>query len=390
MTRRHGPSVAVVGGGIAGASAAYWLAHSRGCGPITLVEAEPTLAHHTTGRSAAQLIPNLGAPPIRALTLASVPFLREPPPGFAEVGLVTPRALITLAPPGEEAAAESHLGEATRLDPGARGLSAAEAVEAFPALRQAAVGAAVLEPSCDELDVAALHHGFIAGARALGTSVLRSWRLARTERSAGRWTLVADDGRRLEADLVVNAAGAWGDVVADLCGVAPMGLQPRRRTAFMTPSQWERSARWPMVVDVSHRWYAKPDGAQFLCSPGDQTPSPPCDAKPDELDVARAIAAINAATTLNIRTVASAWAGLRTFAPDESMVIGPDPGQEAFLWCVGQGGTGIQSAPGAGRLLADLGLSGEPSEFFDGVRLDLPGLTPARGCPSRAPDRPAT
>ena len=183
---------------------------------------------------------------------------------------------------------------------------------------------------------------------------------------------------------VVNAAGAWGDVVAAMFGIPPVGLTPRRRTAFMTPSPYDGSADWPMVVDVAHRWYTKPDGTQFLCSPADQTPSPPCDAKAEEIDVAMAIDLINQSTTLGIRTVSSAWAGLRTFAPDESMVIGPDPRVPGFVWCVGQGGTGIQTAPAAGRLLADLTLDGAPSSFFDPrpetnmAKLDLAALTADR------------
>jgi glycine/D-amino acid oxidase-like deaminating enzyme len=254
------------------------------------------------------------------------------------------------------------------------------------------------------IDVAALHQAFTVGARRAGATIERSWRLETAERSvlegdassngtferqagggwADRWLLGADDGRTLTARLVVNAAGAWGDVVAGICGVAGVGLQPRRRTAFMTPSTFDGSSAWPMVVDVAHRWYAKPDGTQFLCSPADETLSPPCDSKPEELDVALAIDLINQATTLGIRTVSSAWAGLRTFAPDESMVIGPDPEVPSFVWCVGQGGTGIQTAPAAGRLLADLTLDGAPSPFFDPrpetnlAVLDLAALTPER------------
>ena len=390
--------IAIIGGGIAGVSAAYWLAHHPSAPSVTVLEAEDTLAHHTTGRSAAQLIPNLGATPLRPLTMASVPFFHNPPEGFADFPLVTPRAVVTVAPPDDEAALDAQLDAARAVDPGTREIDVDEACRLFPGLRPEACGRAMLEPSGDDIDVAALHQAFAAGARRAGAMIERSWRLEAAERrpgsggdgnvadqdSAERWLLRSDDERTLTARLVVNAAGAWGDVVAAVCGVAPVGLDPRRRTAFMTPSPFDGSSEWPMVVDVAHRWYAKPDGTQFLCSPADQTPSSPCDAKPEEIDVAMAIDLINQATTLGIRTVSSAWAGLRTFAPDESMVIGPDPDVPSFVWCVGQGGTGIQTAPAAGRLVADLTLDGAPSSFFDPrpetnlAVLDLAALTPDR------------
>jgi D-arginine dehydrogenase len=152
-------------------------------------------------------------------------------------------------------------------------------------------------------------------------------------------------------DVIVDAAGAWGDIVAERAGVAPVGLVPKRRTAFMVAAP-RGSATWPMVIDADERFYFKPDGEQMLCSPADTTPSDPVDARPEEVDVASAIERINAATTLGIRHVRSEWAGLRTFAPDDAMVIGMDPDVAGFCWLVGQGGTGIQTASAAARLAA--------------------------------------
>ncbi|MGB5756631.1 MAG: FAD-binding oxidoreductase, partial [Acidimicrobiales bacterium] len=191
------------------------------------------------------------------------------------------------------------------------------------------------------------------------------------------WSLDTTDGDR-QADIVVNAAGAWGDVVAARAGVAPIGLTPMRRTAFMVASRWDDSSEWPMVANVDLDWYVKPDGPQFLCSPGDETPSEPLDARPEEIDVALAIERINWATTLDIRSVRSSWAGLRTFVPDRAMVLGPDPEVPSFVWCVGQGGNGIQTAPAAGRLVAQLTLDGVPDREFDRFDLDTAGLAPGR------------
>ncbi|MEL6982896.1 MAG: FAD-binding oxidoreductase, partial [Actinomycetota bacterium] len=201
---------------------------------------------------------------------------------------------------------------------------------------------------------------------------------AATRPAAGQPWVVETTKGPWEADVVVNAAGAWGDVVAGRAGVDPVGLVPKRRTAFMVASRWDDSADWPMAAEAELSWYLKPDGRQFLCSPADETPSEPVDAKPEEVDIAIAIDRINEATSLDIRSVRSSWAGLRTFAPDGAMVIGPDPDDPSFVWCVGQGGTGIQTAPGAGQLLADLCLDGKPGAVFDGIELDLAGLSAAR------------
>ena len=189
------------------------------------------------------------------------------------------------------------------------------------------------------------------------------------------WRLETTDGD-LGADLVVNAAGAWGDVVALGAGVEPVGLQPRRRTAFMVNGPGLETTGWAFTEGVDEGWYIKDDGPQMFCSLAEENPSEPCDAKPEEMDVALAIDRINEATTLGIRSVNSAWTGLRTFSPDESMVIGPDPEHPTFVWCVGQGGSGIQTSPGAGRLTADLALGGEPSAVFAGLVLDE--LAPGR------------
>lgn len=370
--------IVVIGGGIAGVSAAFALAGHPSRPEVVLAEAEAELARHTTGRSAAQLILNYGAGPVRALTVASLPFLHKPPERYWDQALLTEQSVIMVGTESQGDSIDASLAAAAAVNPEVREISIAEAGERFPALRTDRFARATLEAGSYDIDVAGLHQCFVRGFRDLGGRVAVLTRVdGAAPRDGGGWTLDTTDGP-LEADRVVNAAGAWGDVVAAGAGLAPVGLVPKRRTAFMVASRWADSARWPMVADIDLAWYLKPDGPQFLCSPADETPSPPTDAKPEEIDVALAIDRINEATTLDIRSVRSQWAGLRTFTADGSMVIGPDPDRPDFIWCVGQGGTGIQTSPAAGRLVADLALDGAPGDTFAAIDLDLTGLSPER------------
>ncbi len=371
----------VIGGGIAGVSAAHALSGARVDGravDVILVEAERVLAHHTTGRSAAQLILNYGVPPIRALTRASLDFLHHPPKSLVDHPLLEARDVLAVATAEQHESTDRFLAEGLATNPAIREITVAEARILFPPLRSDWAHRAVLESDSYDIDVAGLHQAFVRGVRANGGTIRLTAPVVGLERGPHRWEVSLADGERLAADVVVNAAGAWGDVVARRAGIAPVGLQPMRRTAFMTPSRHAGSAGWPLVADIDHNWYVKPDGSQLLCSPADEQPSEPCDAKPEEIDVALAIDRINTATTLDIRHVASSWAGLRTFTADRSMVIGPEPDDPSFVWCVGQGGTGIQTAPAAGRLVADLVVGGEPRGTLADVDLDLAGLLPDR------------
>ena len=372
--------IAVIGGGMAGVSAAYALVRHRSRPRVLLLEAEGQLAHHTTGRSAAQLIENYGAGPVRVLTTASLPFFDQPPAAYCDGTLLTPQPILTVGRPDQDDVIEAQLEAGRRTNPDIDEISVAEAVRLFPALRAERLSRAILEPGSPDIDVSLLHQTFVRGFRDRGGEIETLARVDAAHRTSpghGPWVLDTTRGTR-EADLVVDAAGAWGDVVAGRAGVAPVGLVPKRRTAFMVTSRWEGSASWPMAADAELDWYLKPDGPEFLCSPADETPSEPTDAKPEEIDIALAIERINEATTLDIRSVRSSWAGLRTFAPDGSMVIGPDPEEPSFVWCVGQGGTGIQTSPAAGQLVADLCLDGAPGSTFEGLAVDLGGLRPDR------------
>lgn len=365
--------VVVVGGGIAGVSAAYHIADTH---QVVVVEAEPHLAQHSTGRSAALFFENYGAPAIRPLSLASRAFFEDPPADLVDGPLVSDRGALWIGRPdqADTLAAIASDGRATgsriiELDPG-------EVAERVPVIRAERLAGGVWEPDPLDLDVAGIHQAFLRGVRRRGGFVISSAPVTSLTRGGGRWEVEAG-GQVIEATAVVNAAGAWGDEVAALAGIPPVGLQPLRRTAFMVAGD-AAYAGWPMVVDADHDFYFKPDGVQLLCSPADETPSPPTDARPDPVDVALAIDRINEATTLGIRSVRSEWAGLRTFTSDRAMVIGPDPGEPTFFWLVGQGGTGIQTAPAAGELAAALIRGDDLSPALTGAGVDVSSLAADR------------
>ena len=350
----------VVGGGIAGVSVAAELA-ALGV-EVTLVEAEAELARHTTGRSAAMYLPTYGPPVVRALTAAShADFL-----ALAEehgAPLLEPRACVYVARPGSSV---DHLVEES---PTLRRAPAEEAVERCPALRPELVAEAAVDDSGSDIDVLGLHQAYVRRLRAAGGEIVRGERVASIGRDGSGWR-VGERG----CDVVVDAAGAWGDVVATLAGVRPVGLTPLRRTLFTSPVARDLRG-WPLVADADWAFYFKPEGGGVLVSPADETPSEPCDARPEEEDVARALDAVNEVTDLALRTVQASWAGLRTFTPDRSPVAGSRADEPGFAWSVGQGGYGIQMAPALARVAAALAL-GEPVPAD--VPVDAAALSPDR------------
>ncbi|MCP3990499.1 MAG: FAD-binding oxidoreductase [Actinomycetia bacterium] len=377
--------VVVIGGGIAGVSAAYALSQHRSQPSVTLIEAEAQLAHHTTGRSAAQFIENYGTMPTRVLTKASLPFFTEPPEGLTDGALLQPRGLLTVARPEQTDHFEQVLAEGQAQNPSITEISPDEAVALFPLLRPELVARALLEPDSADIDVAGLHQAFVRGLARAGGAIDTSQRAVGLARVDQGWDITTAD-TTLGADIIVNAAGAWGDEVGAMAGLRPLGLRPLRRTAFMVPAPVPGDPHEPLVADIEHHWYTKRDGEQYLCSPADETLSEPCDAKPEEIDIALAIDLINAATSLGIRTVRSSWAGLRTFSPDDTMVLGPDPEDPSFVWCVGQGGVGIQTSPATGFLVADLTLDGRPGPTFDHSDIDVEAFDAGRFSSPRQPN----
>jgi D-arginine dehydrogenase len=363
----------VIGGGIAGVSAA---AHLAPHGSVTLLEAEPTLAYHTSGRSAAMLVENYGSDGARPLVKAARPFLESPPPGSVDNPLLSSRAVVWVAGQGDLTVLEDRAALAQERGAHCVMLEPAQVVGHVPAMRPDWLSGGLLEPSGADIDVAGLHQAFVRIARSHDAEIITGAPVVAIDRRNGQWVVSSGDNE-VAADALVNAAGAWGDRIADLADVAPLGLQPMRRTAFMVPGG-ETSALWPMVVEANERFYFRPDGVQFLCSLAEEVPSQPMDARPQMEDVALAIERINEATTFGIRTVSSQWAGLRTFSPDRDLVIGEDPTAPEFYWLVGQGGIGIQTSPAYGKLLACLA-TGEPlPEQFSAVGVDPERTSPAR------------
>ena len=369
--------VGVVGGGIAGASAAYHLLKADRSLEIILVEAEDQLGYHTTGRSAALLLENDGTESTRSIVQASVDFLLNPPEGLTENVFVRPRDVMHIATFEQSASVDRFLEENSNGRIPTKEISKSEAKKRFPALREQGLDRVVVDEGAGDIDVHCLHQAYLNNFRKNGGQIKPSTRIDSATRNGEHWNLETKMGD-IPVDLIETAAGAWGDQVATRAGVEPVGLQPRRRTAFTVNSSEPNIQKWGMIADIDLQFYCKPDGQQLLCSLAEENPSEPCDAKHDEADVALAIERINAATTLDIRSVQTAWTGLRTFAPDRSMVIGPDTTDDSFFWCVGQGGTGIMTSPGVGRLLADLFTAGKPSEHFYKTGLKQEDIFPNR------------
>lgn len=353
---QNSADVIVIGGGIGGVSLGYELASDR---RVALLERESTLAFHTTGRSAALFLETYGNSTIRALTTASRAFLVDPQEHFRSE-LLAPRPLLQFAATGRGDALEALYADVSRLTPDARLVSPTDARTLFPPLRPELIDCALYEPHSMEVDVHALHQGFVRGLRDRGGRVHTGAGVTQLRRVDGLWHVHTTDGSVHTAPLVVDAAGAWADVVGGMAGADPIGLVPMRRSVFMVAAPDDLdTANLATLSDMDEKFYIKPEGAQLLCSPADETPTEPSDARPDELEIARAFDDIAEATTLTGRHLRSSWAGLRSFVPDRTPVVGFDRKVEGFFWCAGQGGYGIQTCAALARVGATI-VRGEP------------------------------
>ena len=367
--------IVVIGGGMAGAAAAHELARDA---RVTLVEREAACGYHATGRSAASFTENYGPPVIRRLALASRAFLTAPPDGFADQPLLTPRGMLTIARADQMEALEQELSRALEFVPTMRRVTVDEALDLVPALRRDYVAGAILEPHSRDIDVHALHQGFLKGLRARGGAVVIEAEVTALARAGRAWRVATRAGD-FACAMVINAAGAWADRIAALAGIPPVGLVPKRRTAFHVPAPADMAIdRWPLVNDVGGEFYFKPDAGKLFVSPADATPSEPVDAQADELDVAIGADRLQRATTIEVRRVTHRWAGLRTFARDGAPVVGPDADAPGFFWLAGQGGYGIKTAWALARATASLIAADDLPEDQRRLGLKAADLAPGR------------
>jgi D-arginine dehydrogenase len=373
----------IVGGGIAGASVGYFLAPK---GRTVLLEREVQPGYHSTGRSAASIINSYGPNQVRLLTAASRQFFEQPAPGFVDTNLLTARAVMSVARPQQEALLVEQFSVVQSVARGAQRLTVREACELMPALRPERVIGAVLDPGAADVDVNALHQGFLRGMRRAGGLLQSDAEVLAVAREGGYWR-VSSQRATYCAPVLINAAGAWCDHIAGLAGVRPIGLMPKRRSAFLfSPPQGVPIHHWPMCIAIDETWYVKPDAGMLLGSPANADLTEPHDVQPEEFDIAVAIDRIEEMTTLQITRPSRAWAGLRSFVADGALVGGYAPESEGFFWVAGQGGYGIQTSPAMGEACAAL-IVGQPLPD----RLSAFGLTREMLDPSRldAMDAPA-
>lgn len=349
----------VIGGGMAGTSAA---ARLSALGSVVLLERETALAQHATGRSAAMFEEHYGLATTVALNRAS----RD---AHARRDVLSPRGLMLVGRP-DEAAAFAADRTAMELEP----LSPTEAQTMVPILNTEVMTDAAWDPQACDIDVDRLLQSFAKELRGSGGQIVTGEDVLALSRVATGWE-VTTGTTVWQAHHVINAAGAWADQVAALAGVVPVGLQPLRRSMGRIPAPGGHDLRrWPMLFGPGERWYAKPDAGALLVSPAEEDPCPPMDAWPEDMVLAEGFARYEAYVTEPVTRLIASWAGLRTFAPDRALVLGPDPAEPSFIWCAGQGGYGIQTAPAASRLIADL-VAGRAPELDTAT---VTNLSPAR------------
>lgn len=375
MSRIVEVDAVVIGAGMAGASVAYFLApHAR----VVVLERETHPGVHATGRSAALFSETYGSPQVRALTRATRPFLEHPPEGFAAHPILTPRGTVIIgdadrvdAVVAMHDAMSSHTSDLKLLSPD-------ELLAMVPVLRPEAARIGLHEPGAADIDVNELHQGFLRGLRARGGQLRTGVEIGAIERGPGHWYVDAGD-TVYRAPLVLNAAGAWVDQVANLAGVHPLGIEPRRRSAFLFAApDGLATARWPFVIDADESFYFKPDAGLLLGSCANADPVLPHDVQPEELDVALGIYRIEEATTLSIRRPVRTWAGLRSFVADGDLVGGFATDAPGFFWVAAQGGYGIQTSAAMAEACASM-ILGRPMPWH----LVDQGITPEMLSPGR-------
>lgn len=368
-------TVVILGGGIAGVALAWRLAaKSR----VVLLEREQGLGYHATGRSAAEwsLVHAEGL--TRSMTAASTEFFNAPPPGFSDLPVLRPRGNVVYARPGEGAALAALLTHARQIQPGVKEIAPRTAAVRAPFLDPSALEAAFWDPLNGEIEVDALMTGCRRAAAGAGAVFQTGSTLLGAERRRGGWDVSTSEGR-LDADVLVIAAGPWSDQVALLCGATALGLEARRRTAvtFDPPAALDVRGL-PSADDAASGFYIKPEAGRLMACPGDATPSLPCDARPEEIDVATAAWMAGEVMGCEVRRLGASWAGLRTYAPDGQPVAGWDPKVEGLFWLAGLGGAGLMTAPALSSAAASILESGETPDDLARDGITAAALSPSR------------
>ncbi len=362
----------IIGAGMAGASAAALLAdHAR----VILLEMESVPGYHATGRSAAYFSTAYGNRVIRTLSKASSAFFHTPPDHFSDVPLLRPRDCVFVARSDQLAslnALKDELGNQAEI------IEKDQILKRVPIFKTDYPALCLIERQGGDLDVNAIHQGYLRLLKRRQGSIVTNAEVRSLERKGGRWIATTATGC-YAAPIVVNAAGAWADQVAEMAKLQPMGITPKRRTMILLDAPTGLDINdWPFVVDADEKFYFKPDAGKILLSPADETPSPPCDSQPEEIDIATAVSRFEEATTCQVRRIGSRWSGLRSFALDKTPVVGFDPRQEGFFWLAGQGGYGIQTAPALAETASHILTATAIAEGFEPALEVIGALRPER------------
>lgn len=366
--------IAVIGAGIAGVSVAAELDRELN---VLLIEKESHPGYHSTGRSAAMLAPGYGPAPIRALTRASMSFYESPPSEFTDVPLISKRDVLMIARHDQINALDALLNEL--LGEGVTPISAHDIRQHQPLLREGYAKAGLLDTRACDIDVHALLQGYLGQFKKKEGKLVSDAHVCALTFTNNVWNIETSNGS-YQATQIVNAAGAWADVVGRLAGAEDIGLVPKRRTALIidAPAGLEVDDL-PLVIDIDEAFYMKPDAGRLLISPANEDPMQPCDAQPEELDIAVCVDRIERAFDIQIDNIGNKWAGLRSFVTDKAPVVGYSATAENFFWLAGQGGYGVQSAPAVSQLAAALLTRQACPSTILACGLDLNSISPMRG-----------
>lgn len=367
----------IVGAGMAGVSLAYRLPESA---QVLVLERESHAAYHSTGRSAAMFVETYGTETIRALTVAGNDFFSHPPEGFSDQPILLPRGVLYVGTAEQQGLLDSQYQDWHEQGLDVSRLSAEEALAMVPCLDPAQLAGALYDGQGQDMDVHALHQGFLKGAQAKGVKLRLDTEVVSAKWDDECWEVqLNSEPATLRTRVLVNAAGAWADTLAERCGVQALGIQPKRRSAFLfSPPEGVDHREWPAVIDIGEEFYFKPDAGMLLGSPANADDVDAHDVVAEELDVATGIYRIEERTQLRIRRPSHTWAGLRSFAPDGELVIGQDAQCPGFFWLAGQGGYGIQTAAGASLLAASLLQKQDLPESLKALKIDPAVVSPAR------------